>query len=722
MTTGPTPPPRNYRDVAACLGWLAAQAGRPLSPERLLASLTDGRDARSGFDLEGITVALRRAGLALEPMPAPRGELTPAHLPSLAFGGPEGQRVVGFAAGPGGRVEARVFQAGAPDGSPADPAIARAAFGGRLLRVSALPAPPSGDDLGRGERGRGHWFWSFFWGEAGTYVYVVLAAIVINLIALVSSLYVMAVYDRVIPNNSLTTLWTLTAGAAIVYAFDLTFRVLRGWLVDVAARRMDVLVSREMFDHLLDMRLEHRRGSTGTTANMLREFGTVHDFFSSATLLALVDVPFVALFLAIIWVIAPPCFVPAAIAVPIVVVFGLIAQARLAKISQGAYIDGQEKLGALVETLASLEAVRGLGAERTMRRRWRDRVSASAMSGFGVRFWQQLGVNAAVSVQQFATLAVMVAGVLAIAEGNLSQGALIAAVMLSGRALAPLAQLAQVLSRANLTRVSMRALDRFFQAPTERPLGRVFLDRPRVAGAYELRDVSFAYPGLPPVFVLQALSLTIRPGERVGVLGRVGSGKSTLVRLLMGLYQPSSGTLRLDGVDLRQLDPAQLRAQVAYVAQQPVLFSGTVRENLAIARPEATDAEILQAASLAGADQFIRKHPLGYDMPLGERGEGLSAGQRQAIAIAQALVKDADVLLMDEPTSAMDDRTEAEFRRGLRALLTGKTLVVVTHKPSMLELVDRLVIVDGGRIVMDGPKETVLAALRTGEVRTREQG
>ena len=720
MTTGPTPPPRNYRDVAACLGWLAAQAGRPLSPDRLLASLTDGRDARAGLDVEGLRAALRRAGLALEPVAASRGELKEAHLPALAFADPDGGRVVGFATGPGGRVEARVFQGGAPEGQPADPATMRAAAGGKLLRVSALPAPPAGEDLDPGARGGGHWFWSVFWRDAGTYLYVAIAAVAINVIALVSSLYVMAVYDRVIPNNSLTTLWTLTAGAALVYGFDLVFRVLRGLLVDTAARRMDVLVSREMFDHLLDMRLEHKKGSTGTTANMLREFGTVHDFFSSATLLALVDVPFVLLFLAIIWLIAPVCFVPTAIAVPVVIAVGLVVQARLAKLSQGAYVDGQERLGALVETLGSLEAVRGLGAERTMRRRWRDRVAAAAMSGFGVRFWQQLGVNAAVSVQQFATLAVMVAGVLAIADGKLSQGALIAAVMLSGRALAPLAQLAQVLSRANLTRVSMRALDRFFATPTERPLGRAFLDRPRIQGAFELRDVAFAYPGLPPVFVLQALNLVIRPGERVGVLGRVGSGKSTLVRLLMGLYQPSAGTLRLDGVDLRQIDPAQLRAEVAYVAQQPVLFSGTVRENLAIARPEATDAEVLRAASLAGADAFIRRHPLGYDMPLGERGEGLSAGQRQAIAIAQALVKDADVILMDEPTSAMDDRTEAEFRRGLAPLLVGKTFVVVTHKPSVLELVDRLVIVDGGRVVMDGPKETVLAALRAGEVRARD--
>ena len=487
MTASPTPVPRNYRDVAACLGWLAAMAGRPVSPERLLASLTDGRDVRGGLDVEGLASALKRAGLTLELIAPPRGQApTEAHLPALAFVEAGQTRVVGFARGADGKLDARVFTGGSPQGEVADAATVKLALAGKLLRVSALPAPPVGEEPGRGDRA--HWFWSAFLREAGTYGYVVVAAIAVNVIGLVGSLYVMAVYDRVIPNNSLVTLWTLTFGAAVVYVFDLIFRTLRGTLVDVAARRMDVLISRDLFDHLLDMRLEHRRGPTGTTANMLREFGTVHDFFSSATLLAVVDVPFVALYLAVIFMIGAPCFWPTLFAVPIVIAAGLLIQARLSTLSQGAYVDGQEKLGALVETLAGLEAVRGLGAERTMRRRWRDRVGASAMSSFGVRFWQALAVNLAVSVQQFATLAVVAAGVLAIADGQMSQGALIAAVMLSGRALAPLAQLAQVLSRANLTRAAMKGLSRFFAAPTERPLGRQFLDRPRIAGAFELRD------------------------------------------------------------------------------------------------------------------------------------------------------------------------------------------------------------------------------------------
>lgn len=720
--TSPRDATRSYRDVAACLGWLAGHAGRPVSAERLLASLTDGKDARAVLDVEGMSAALRRAGLTLEPIAAPRGELTEAHLPAMAIGG--NTAVIGIATDASGRIEARSFSVSTPDGAPADPVAVRQAIAGRLLRVSTLPPAPIADEaLGQvGSGRRGHWFWSVFVREAGTYVHVIVAAIAINVIALVSSLYVMTVYDRVIPNNALTTLWTLTMGAAVVYAFDLAFRMLRGWLVDVASRRMDVLISRDLFDHLLDQRLEYRRGSTGTTANMMKEFGTVHDFFSSATLLAVVDVPFVVLFMAVIFVVATPCFWPTLVAIPAVVLAGLVIQARLGKLAQGAYVDGQEKLGALVETLSGLEAVRGLGAERTMRRRWRDRVGASAMSAFGVRFWQQTAVNLAVTIQQYATLAVVVTGVLAIQEGKLTQGALIAAVMLSGRALSPLGQLAQVLSRLNLTRVSMQALTKFFATPVERPIGRGFLDRPRLSGAFEVRDVAFGYPGTPPVPVVQGLHFIVRPGERIGVLGRVGSGKSTLLKLLMGLYQPTSGVIRLDGVDLRQIDPAQLRAQVAYVAQGTILFTGTVRENIALARPEASDAEILRAAAAAGADGFIRRHPLGYDMVIGERGEGLSAGQRQAIALAQALIKDADTLLLDEPTSAMDDRTEAEFRRGLEPLLTGKTLVLVTHKPAMLELVERLVIVDGGRVVMDGPKETVLMALRSGEVRAPDRG
>jgi ATP-binding cassette subfamily C protein LapB len=716
-----TAPARNYRDVAACVAWLASQSGRPLSPDRLLASLTDGREARSGFDLEGLAAALRRTGLALEALPVPEEQLTEALLPCFVFADAHGRAVVGFAATPDGMVEARLFTPEATAGEPADPSLVHTAADALVYRVSPLPAQPAGDDHGTLDRARGHWFWSVFVRESGTYAHVVVAAIATNVIALVSSLYVMTVYDRVIPNNSLTTLWTLTIGCAFVYVFDLVFRLLRGSLVDVAARRLDVLLSRAIFDQLLDIRLEHRRGPSGTMANMLKEFGTVQEFFSSATILALVDVPFAALFLAIILLLAPPCFWVTALAVPVVLLVGLVIQLRLAGATQQSYVDGQEKFGALVETVSALESVRALGAERTMRRRWRERVGASAVSGHHVRQNQQLAVNLAMSVQQLTTLAVIVAGVLAIQSGSLSQGALIAAVMLSGRAIAPLSSVAQILARFNLTRASMKALDKFFAAPTERPLGRAFLDRPKIRGGFELREVGYAYATTPPVAVLQGMNLVIRPGERLAILGRVGSGKSTMLKLLIGLFTPSHGALRLDGVDMRQIDPAQLRAQVAYVPQAPVLFSGTVRENIAIARPEATDAEVLRAATIAGADAFIRRHPLGYDMVLGERGEGLSTGQRQAIAIAQALVKDADVLLMDEPTSAMDDRTEMEFCQALEPQLLGKTFVLVTHKPSMLELVDRLVIVDGGRVVMDGPKELVLQALRAGEVRATER-
>lgn len=713
------PAPRDYRYVAACLGWLSAQAGRPLAPERLLASLSDGRDTDGALDLEGLAKALERGGLALEPIKLGRGRITEQHVPALAYSRSD-DRVVGFAM-PGGKLTAMMFSPDAPAGVKVEPEIFAAIAGVKLLRVATLPPTPVGDDLGV-ERGRTHWFWGPFGRELGSYVYVVLAAVAVNVIALVSSLYTMAVYDRVIPNNSLVTLWTLTAGVAVVYVADLVLRILRGVLIDVASRRLDVIISRDIFDHLLGIRLENRLGSAGTTASMLREFGTVHDFFSSATLLALVDLPFVALFLAVIWMLAPACFWPTALAVPTVVGLGLLVQAQLGRQSRLAYLDAQEKLGTLVETISALESVRALGAERALRGRWRDRVGQSAISGWLVRFYQQLAVNLAVSVQQFTTLVVVVVGVLGIQDGKMSQGALVAAVILSGRALAPLAQIAQILSRLYLTRASMTALSRFFSAPVERPPGRTFLDRPRIRGGYELRDLGFAYPGTPPVPVMAGLTFAIRPGERVAILGRVGSGKSTLLKLLIGLFQPTVGTLRLDGVDIRQIDPAQLRAQVAYVPQQPVLFSGSVRENIAIARPEASDAEVLLAAQIAGVDGFISRHPLGYDMPIGERGEGLSVGQRQAIAIAQALVKNADVLLMDEPTAAMDDRTEEEFRRRLLPLVEGKTVVIVTHKLAALDLVDRLVVMDGGRIVLDGPKEAVLNTLATGGVRVPDRG
>jgi ATP-binding cassette subfamily C protein LapB len=448
---------------------------------------------------------------------------------------------------------------------------------------------------------------------------------------------------------------------------------------------------------------------------MLREYATVQEFFSSATLLALVDLPFVILFLGVLYVIAPACAFATAAAIPIVAVTGYLIQRKIAASSAESFADGQEKHGALVETLVSLEAVRGLGAERAMRRRWRERVAAHAVTGSHMRFYSLLAVNVSVSVQQFAGLVVVLAGVLAIHAGTMSMGALVAAVMLSSRALAPLASLAQIMSRAALTKTAMKAITAFMDTPSERPAGRKFVDRPQLQGQIEARDLCFHYPARTPVAVLQDLNLTIRPGERVGILGRIGSGKSTLLKLMMGLYQPTEGAVYHDGVDLRQLDPAQLRAQVAFVAQAPVLFSGTIKENIAIARPEATDAEIIDAARVAGVDAFVSRHPMGYDLPVQERGEGLSIGQRQAIALAQALLKGADVLLLDEPTSAFDESTEAGFRRTLVPWLAGKTLVIVTHKLSMLELVDRVILVDDGRIVMDGPKEVVLRALMKNE-------
>ncbi|MDB5098517.1 MAG: ATPase, partial [Cyanobacteria bacterium RYN_339] len=695
-----------------CIEFLSARTGLPVSAERLLASLTDGQGS---FDIPGLEAALRRSGLALERIETPLSDLGADCLPALVYD-PEGElRVMGVAPrrGRARGIEIRSFDMPTEGGSEVSLGVFALAYPGELYRVAPISKTARINEAADLTEGPGrHWFWDAFRAELGTYVYVAAAAVLVNVFGLVSSFYTMTVYDRVIPNNALVTLWTLSIGCALVYAFDMAFRMMRGHLIDIASRRLDVLVSRDLFEQVLSVRLEQKRGGAGTLASMLKDFATVQEFFSSATLIAIVDVPFVFLYLGVMYMLAPPCAIATAAAIPVTVMVAMGAQAYLREGARSSYKDGVEKHGALVETLTSLEAIRGLGAERAMRRRWRDAVAAHAVSGARVRFWQLFAVNGAVSVQQISGLAVVVVGVLAIQQGQMSMGGLIAGVMLSSRALAPLSQVAQILSRIFLTRASMRAITRFMEAPSERPHGRRFLDRPKITGAIELRGAAFAYPGPDPVYVLKDLDLVIKPGEKVGVLGRIGSGKSTMLKLIMGMYQPIAGKISLDGVDIRQLDPAQLRSQVAYVAQTPILFSGSIRENLAIARPEATDAEILRAAEIAGVDAFVRGHPQGYDRMLEERGEGLSIGQRQAIAIAQALVKDADVLLMDEPTSALDDSTETEFRAKLARAMTDKTLILVTHKLSMLELVDRLVVVENGKVVLDGARNAVLRRLQ----------
>lgn len=567
-----------------------------------------------------------------------------------------------------------------------------------------------------------HWFWGPVLSCMEIYWRVAVASIVINLFGLTSSIYIMTVYNRVIPNNAMETGWVLAIGAMTVFVFDFVMRTLRGYFIDIAGRRTDVIVSRRIYDHVLDMKLSAKPASGGSFANMLREFDSVRDFLTSATMTAVVDLPFTLLYLIVIYLLGGPIAFMLACMILIVIGIGMLLQWPLKMMVAKSMHAAESKHGLLVETITGLETIKAIGADGRMRARYGAQVGEAAAHGQKSRFISALGVNAAMFLQQSASIIVVLIGMYLVRDSEMTVGALIACVLLGGRAIAPIGQVANLLARWHQARSSMTTLEKIMTSPSERPAGKQFLHRPQLQGKIAFSKVSFSYPGTDRK-VLDGVSFSISAGEKVGLIGRVGSGKSTIARLLLGLYEPDEGTIFADDTDYRQIDPADLRRNTAYIAQDVLLFRGSVKENIIVSRPQASEEEILEAAKAAGVHDFISRHPMGYDAPVGERGEGLSGGQRQAIALARAMLLKPCVMVCDEPTNAMDMEAEQSFMRHIREQSKDKTLLLITHRQHLLALVDRLVLIDQGRVVADGPRDKVLQALAGGKVTVpKEQG
>ncbi len=557
------------------------------------------------------------------------------------------------------------------------------------------------------------WFWGTLWRFRGYYAEAMVAAALVNVLALAISFYVMNVYDRVVPNNATATLVVLASGAAIAVGFGFLARTLRAYFLDVAGKKADVLLAGSLFERALALRLEAQPGSPGAFAAQLREFESLRDFITSATLTTVSDLPFVAFFIWVISIFAPPLHLVTLYAVPVVLAVGLLAQVPLAYLMHKHMRESNLRHGLLVESVEGMETLKTLGAEGAMQRRWEDYTALTSRTATQSRLVSTLVINFAALTQEAVTIAVVVWGVYRIGAGELSLGGLIAAVILSGRALAPLAQVANLLTRYQQARVAFRMLDGLMHQPVERPPERRFLHRERIEGRIELKELGFTYPG-QKLAALDGVSARIEPGEHVAILGRIGSGKSTLLRLLLGLYRPTRGAILLDGADLEQFDPVDVRRNIGYVSQEVRLFYGTLRDNVAMGAPQADDAAVLAAARLAGLDRLVAAHPMGFDMVISERGEGLSGGQRQAVGVARALLMDPAVLLLDEPTSAMDFNSEQALIRNLAGFARGRTLLLVTHKSSMLALVERVLVLEAGKVVADGPRAEVLRALDPG--------
>jgi ATP-binding cassette subfamily C protein LapB len=555
-----------------------------------------------------------------------------------------------------------------------------------------------------------HWLAAPVLASAPIYGQTILAALFVNLLGLITSFFIMTVYDRVIPNQALESLAALTAGVVIAHVFDFVLKSLRGYFIDVAGQRLDASVGARVFDSLVAMRLDARRSGVGETAGLVKEFENLRDFFSSATLTAVVDLPFIFIFIAAVALIGGPIAIVPLVGVLLALIVALVTQPLILRNTRDAMHEAHLKHQVLIETLSGLETVKSVAAGPLMRGRWKTGVLKHARIAAVGRFINQLAVNFSGLAQQGAQVGVVVIGVLLVGAKEMSMGGLIASVILTGRALGPLAQVASLLGRLSGAAASYKALDSLMKSRSEIDPSRDYLKRATLAGKIEFRDVSFSYPG-QKTRALDKANFTIGEGERVAILGRNGSGKSTIIRLALGVYEPSGGQILVDDTDIRQIHPSDLRAHIGAVLQDVCLFSGSIKENIALGLDKITDEDILEASKIAGVHDFVGATEAGYDQKLGERGEGLSGGQRQSIALARALASNPSVLLLDEPTSALDSQAEAEMIARLRAVTRGRTLILVTHRLSMLKLVDRIIVLDRGQIVLDGKPDDIIRSM-----------
>ncbi|RUQ90721.1 type I secretion system permease/ATPase [Legionella septentrionalis] len=558
------------------------------------------------------------------------------------------------------------------------------------------------------------WFWTVLMKSWPIYVEVLTASVLINLFALAVPLFAMNVYDRVVPNHAIETMWVLATGIGLVFLFDLFLKSLRAYFIDVAGKKTDVQLSAIIFEHILGIQMNARPSSVGAFANTIQSFEAFRDFITSTTITVLVDLPFVILYLIVLFYLGGNLVIIPLVVVPIVFLIGFLLQYPLTKITKTSYQLAQEKNATLIESLAGIEAIKSSGAEGTMQRRFEQAVIYAARLGAKLRFLVNSSINLTVLAQQLANVLLVIFGVYKIIAGELTVGALIACTILGSRALAPMGQVAAIFSRYYQSMQALESIGQVMKLPTDVQDASSYLHRPHIEGNIELRQVDFHYPGQTNP-ILNHVSFSIKKGERVAIIGRIGSGKSTIAKLLMGLYRPDKGGIYMDGTDYLQINPADLRRQIGYVPQDVVLFYGTVKDNIRLGAPYIDDDRILKAAAIAGVTNFTQNHPEGLDRQVGERGSRLSAGQRQAIAVARALLLSPKILIFDEPTASMDDGSETQLRQNLKKYLSDDvTFILVTHKAAMLELVDRLIVIDNNRVVADGPKETVLNALRSG--------
>ncbi|MEA3289736.1 MAG: type I secretion system permease/ATPase, partial [Campylobacterota bacterium] len=555
-----------------------------------------------------------------------------------------------------------------------------------------------------------HWFWSTLKLSTNIYKDVIFASILINIFVLAAPLFTMSVYDRVIPNNATETLWFFAIGVAIVYLIDTFLKFTRSYLIEIAAKKSDVIMSSILFEKVLDLKMAVRPTSVGAFASNLRDFDSIRSFLTNATIIALIDMPFTIIFLFVIYYIGGSMVMIPIVTILLILIYAFFVKSPLQESIKQTHEASAKKNSILIETLNNIETLKSMGIFGNKQWLWEEASGEIAKKSLHTRMLSSSIPTITGFLIQLNTVSIIIYGVYMIQEFNLTMGGLIASVILASRTVAPMGQAAALITNYNDAKESYSVLNNIVSMPVERPNNHEFVHRPYFKGKIEFQNVTFTYPG-SEIPSLSNVSFTINPGERVAIVGRMGSGKSSIVKLILKLYEPDSGIVFVDGIDISQIDPVDLRKHIGYTSQQIALFSGTVKENITFKASYSTDTQMLNAAKISGVDDFVRKHPRGYDMTIGEGGIGLSGGQIQSIGIARAVLLEQPIMIFDEPTSSMDNQSEAIVVKNLKGYLADKTTLFITQKISLLSMVNRVIVIDNGKVHLDGTKEAVLANL-----------
>ena len=545
----------------------------------------------------------------------------------------------------------------------------------------------------------------------GVYVQAGIATLLVNLFALVIGFFVMVVYDRIIPSNALTSLVGLFVGASVIILLRYALELLKTYFLDYAGQTIERKTSESVFDKIMRYDLLRAPKSNGSVAALVKDFETFQQFFTSVTILLLIDIPFMFLFLYVIYAIGGPLVYVPLIIIPLVAFVGLVIQPFLKKMAKSSLDGGEAKQTVLLETLQNIETVKSISGADKLRKRWLQAVDKQADVNVKTKFYNQIATSFSSSALMFNQIMIVSYGVLLIGDGTLSMGGLIGAMIISGRALAPVGQISQVLGRLNVSMECYRRIDEFMNVTNREEIANEYVKRTELKGPISTKNLTFRYPE-SQVKLFDNLTLEIKEGEKVAVLGKIGSGKSSLVRILLGLYLADDGLVMVGGTNVNQIRPEDMRKNFGVVHQNVSLFSGTVRDNITLGVDEFDDDVLVKVSEISGVMDWLGKLPNGFDYKLSEGGKELSGGQKQTVALARALMRKPHYLLFDEPTANMDTGTEQQVLMGLKKHLSDETVLIVTHRMAPLSLVDRIIVLDSGRVAVDGPKDLVIQKLQ----------